>query len=685
MFYSLIILILLIGLYVIHPLLLGVGIILFLLLIFFKKINKKYYLIALIFFSLSYFNSFHNVDMNLNEFVGIVNVSKENYFTFFCDNENYYVKCKENEYNYGDILKIKGKINKLSFASLEGEFNFEKYINEQNIIYELEVKSIEIFFQNPIKLNQFKKYLLTGLNDDEKNFYKSFLFSDSTENTSKYINIGLYSILSSSGLLMYFFIEKMNIICLRFFKTKKAKYFTYILSLPVILFSNFKLANVKVFFLCFNKNILNSKFKRNDILSCLIMINCVFYMKYIFTTSFFYTFFVPFLIPYLNCAVKSFKFRIRGIAFGTLVFLLYIPINIIFNKSISILSFLFVYAFKSLFAYIFVISYVFLLFPFRIHFYKFVFAILKIIISILEKLSINFYFYNLSVVFYVVCGIIIVFIILFYEKNEIKKGSCIFIILICYLYLNSSYIKSNFDTYVTFINVGQGDSALIHNKKTNILIDTGGSNYKDIAKDVLIPFLEKRGINKIDYVFLSHSDIDHAGAYNELKNYMRIDNVIIGSIFENISINGLTFYNLNEINNNEFENSNSSVIKFKLKNYTYLFTGDIDKNTEMDIIQKYNVDSDILKVAHHGSDTSSSIEFLKAVSPKLAIISVGKNNLYNHPSKNVISRLETLQINYLRTDEHSSITIYEHYFKNFLIYCPNKKRFELMKVFYYFY
>ena len=225
---------------------------------------------------------------------------------------------------------------------------------------------------------------------------------------------------------------------------------------------------------------------------------------------------------------------------------------------------------------------------------------------------------------------------------------------------------------VYFIDVSQGDSSIIRIHNKNILIDTGGNYNYDLGKNTIIPFLNSIGVKKIDYLILSHGDFDHMGEAQSLVNNYRVDKVIFNcgplndlekelmnsNINYDICINDLNidntklyFLQTKEYNN---ENDNSNVIYTELDNHNFLFMGDASINTEKEILNKYKIsDIDVLKVGHHGSKTSSSKVFISEVNPKYSVISVGKNNRYGHPNKEVLDNLKDSKI--YRTDEDGSI------------------------------
>lgn len=231
---------------------------------------------------------------------------------------------------------------------------------------------------------------------------------------------------------------------------------------------------------------------------------------------------------------------------------------------------------------------------------------------------------------------------------------------------------------VHFIDVGQGDSTFIvtpHNK--TILIDGGGSLNKnfDVGEKTLVPYILDRGYTKIDYIFVSHFDFDHVGGILSILEELKVGKIIIGKQFENsenyekmikiarkkkieiiqadkendIVIDEVKFNIIwpdkeNIIKENSL-NNNSLVMKMIYKNFSMLFTGDIEEIAERKIIDTYKdnsdiLKSDVLKTAHHGSKTSSINEFLNLVKPKIALIGVGKTNTFGHPNIEVLERLE---------------------------------------------
>ena len=278
-------------------------------------------------------------------------------------------------------------------------------------------------------------------------------------------------------------------------------------------------------------------------------------------------------------------------------------------------------------------------------------------------------------------------------KNKRRCIISIISILLIIPFINIILNNINKETKVYFIDVGQGDSTLIttENKK-NILIDGGGNvtnkNY-DVGENVLLPYLLDRGIKNIDYLFVSHFDFDHVGGLYEIIDKLTINKIIIPKneiILEEEKVfikkaqeKNIKIYRLSENDRiyidkatrihilapldkkieENYMNNNSLVFKFIYKNFSILFTGDIEKIAEEKIINNISksiLKSDILKIPHHGSKTSTTEKFLEYVNPKIALIGVGKNN-FGHPSDVVIERLERKGIKIYRTDLNGEIEI----------------------------
>mgnify|MGYP005966797221 FL=1 len=225
-------------------------------------------------------------------------------------------------------------------------------------------------------------------------------------------------------------------------------------------------------------------------------------------------------------------------------------------------------------------------------------------------------------------------------------------------------------------DVGEADSMLIStpSKKVNILIDTG----RGIDINNIIIYLKSIGISKLNYLIITHGDEDHIGGALYLIDNFKVDNVILNKgdyteleveLIIHLKNKNIKYTNnINKIpllgsymyllNTKKFsnENDNSIVTYFEYQKYKFLFMGDSSSKTEEYLINNYNLTNiSFLKVGHHGSNTSSSTHFINKITPKVSLISVGRNNFYHHPNKEVLTNLSNSVI--YRTDINKSIKI----------------------------
>ena len=218
------------------------------------------------------------------------------------------------------------------------------------------------------------------------------------------------------------------------------------------------------------------------------------------------------------------------------------------------------------------------------------------------------------------------------------------------------------------VDVGQGDCIHVRsNGGINVMLDGGGSKYKNIGKLVLKPYLQQNRIGSLDIAGITHEDIDHSRGIKDLKKIYNIKNYVEGAYAgelakgSGIRVRVLWPFKDDEIEAGE-DNEGSSVFRIDVEGISVLVTGDIGIETEKKLIKKYNgsdmLKVDVLKIGHHGSKYSTSDEFLKAVNPKIALIGVGKNN-YGHPSPSVIDKLKKNDIILYRTDVHGAIGLWK--------------------------
>ena len=238
---------------------------------------------------------------------------------------------------------------------------------------------------------------------------------------------------------------------------------------------------------------------------------------------------------------------------------------------------------------------------------------------------------------------------------------------------------------VDFINVGQGDSALIICNGKAMLVDTGEKEYYSLVEHQL----EKRGVKKLDVVVATHPHSDHIGSMSKIIENYEIGTLLMPEIDEKILVGTEVYqefkgalknnsvqveyvragdeYTLSDAKikilspGKNFEEINDMSVVFMLTygENKFLFTGDIEKDAEAALVlADADLKCDVLKIAHNGSDTSTSEEFLRIAAPQIAVISVGKNNEYGHPKRKIIGRLLRSDILIYRTDYDGTVSFH---------------------------
>ncbi len=587
---------------------------------------------------------------------------KDTYINLIVQNKRkYLVQTDKDTYKLGEIIKIKGKSETITKNTNFYLFNYQNYLRSKKIFYKIKPTKIEKINHKETIIYKLKNKLEERIETfKNKDYFYLFIYGENKLESDLYekiSSIGIAHLLALSGMHISFII-------MPFKKLKKKKYIIptvlliyllivkpsasiYRASLLEIIYELTKLNRKKILiflfflFLLYNPFIIyNFGFKLSFLTSFLLNIKEITYFKQIFKTSF------DALLINMPLCINSF-FKINFLS----------PIyNLFYVPFISFLLFP-------------TIILVFIIKPLE--------PVLTLEIMILEK-SVNL-FSNISILTFdfgylsLIPFILMYILILIFIK---KRKYLVFIIIFLIIHYNSAIFKTSLN--VTILDVNQGDSILLNIPRTDeaILIDTGGIYNKNLTKTVLLKSLKARSIHKVKYLILTHGDYDHMGNAINLVDNFRVDNVIFncGSYNDlekelikvldkkkikyyscikelNIDKNKLHFLQTKEYDN---ENDNSNVIYTELDGYKFMFMGDAGVEKEKDILNKYNISGiDVLKIGHHGSKTSSSKEFINEINPNYSIISVGKNNRYGHPNKEVLNNLSDSKI--YRTDQDGSI------------------------------
>lgn len=248
---------------------------------------------------------------------------------------------------------------------------------------------------------------------------------------------------------------------------------------------------------------------------------------------------------------------------------------------------------------------------------------------------------------------IFVFIIVYIQCLKHFKWKYMILFLIPFLEV---FCNPFFQVYT--LNIGQGDCSVIVEPfyKSVVMIDCGQSLYRDNVERIIFPFLENKNIHTIDTLILTHDDFDHSGGYDHLKEKVKIKQVIKNSK-DKVNVE-YPFYLLLQERMAKDENDSSIISYFTYDHLNYLFMGDASKEIEKQLMDAYDLKADVIKVGHHGSNTSSDAAFLDSLDCRIALISAGYKNKYDHPSTETLKTLDHLHIHTFCTSTNGSIAIY---------------------------
>ena len=311
------------------------------------------------------------------------------------------------------------------------------------------------------------------------------------------------------------------------------------------------------------------------------------------------------------------------------------------------------------------------------------------LVNLLHKMPLNridLHSPSISEVILYYVFILILFKIVDLRKLKVNFNKSIMYYLFFYLISISIFFYQDQSLEIHFIDVGQGDSILIKNKRDNYLVDTGGNilGSFDIGENITLPYLRKNGVRRLKGVFISHFHEDHSKGLPILIDNLKIDNILISYenpeseaynyilekeipltilknkdrliLDKNTSIEVLS-PSVDFVNRKLEENDLSLVFLLRYYNKEILFTGDMEKEVENYLLDKFNKPIDIIKIPHHGSGTSSNLELLEIIKPKVGILTVGRNNIYGHPQREVVDRYNEIGTEIFRTDDMGMIKV----------------------------
>ncbi len=600
--------------------------------------------------------------------------------SYYFENDEY--KFFKEKVNIGSSVRVKGKLVSPKNNTVPYLFNYKKYLYNKRVYYTLKIDSIKILNINSNPFIKLKNRVIKHVNSYKDSTYlyafilgKTELISD--EVLTSYRENGISHLFALSGLHVSIF---SSILLFILKKLRFKEILNYVLIFIFLLlfsfitgFSPSILRATLLFFLLGVNKVFYLNIRTLDILYLVFIILVIINPFIIYNLSFILSFTAAFFLIFSSDLLKGKNYFVSLFKVSLLSYFASLPLSIYYFGYTNLLG--------TILNLVFVPLVSFVVFPLTLLTFiisKF-YSILNITTNLLESLSLLFNKFKI-IIYFPRINLIFVFIylsiLMLYIK--FKKKICLYLIIVLLIFFKiRPYMDSN--TYIYYIDVGQGDSILVLTPHLNkiILIDTGGivsfnENYKsNIVKNKTIPFFRRIGINKVDYLFLTHGDYDHAGEANELLSNFCVKKVFInkGNINniekkinnkEVLRLKNFVIDNIkvNSLNNNVFNNENddSTILLFNIYDYKFLFMGDASIKTEEYLLNNYILPNvDILKVGHHGSYTSTSTDFINVIKPKYSVISVGENNMYKHPNKSVLDILDNTKL--FRTDVDGTIEV----------------------------
>ena len=617
--------------------------------------------------------------------------SKENIIlNYYVDTYDELNKLNDTLYE-GIIITAHGTLNQPSNNTIPNTFNYKKYLKSKKIYYTFKADALEIVGDNSNFYYQFKHWLSKRIESiDDTGYIKAFVLGSKSEIDEEvfktYQNNGITHLFAISGMhislfssILLFLLKKIHL------KDNQAYPIILLFLLGYTFLVSFTASVVRAFTL-YLLLYLNKRLKLGIrttrifiyVIVLILLLNPFFILDIGFLYSSLTSFGLILFSDYLKTSNKV--LALLRVSLIALLFSLPITINNFYEYNfLSILANIVIVPLVS--TIIYPLSLITLILPFFHPILKFFLTILETISTILSSIT-WFKIILPKMPWFLIISYYFIIYLIFKAK---KKRCVIFLIILLLGYKLSFNFDNNF--YVYYLDVGQGDSIVLISPQSRkaTLIDTGGKksvSYNEFppneyhVSNNVITFLKSINISKINTLITTHGDYDHMGESINLVNNFKVGDVILncGSLNEleqelitlldkkhikyskcinQLDISPIKLYFLNS-GKYDNENDNSNVIYLKYNEIKFLFMGDASTVVEQDLLSKYNLkDIDFLKIGHHGSKTSSSKEFITKTNPKYSIISVGKNNRYGHPNKEVLENLKGSKI--YRTDQDGSI------------------------------
>lgn len=596
-------------------------------------------------------------------FRGVVIEAKSNYYILQSGLARYYVYEEGNTRQFGDFLEIYGNSKDFVRTSYESQFNFSSYLAGKGVFKEISAYTSSLRFGLPLRLREWELSFLAHFDANTSALLDAILFAHKDYTSSSIAlasSLALLTLYSSSGIFYGLYCRAIHHLALLKLSERGALIVELLGASLLLPFDLCKIGILRVYLGLLLRLINVLAFKKRysylEILSWSGILLAVIDFHMVYQRGYLLGFGVALVLFFSREWIERKTKRWRPFYSSSLLYAMLLPVSLSSGDGLHVFYPLFSTVSLPLVALFGGLGYLsFLSLPFT-HLLSGYATFLNGVLTFFSQLDLKVPLPGFSEAFIVSYYALFIAVRYFADLGYLKVEYGLYFGLLGLYCVSLIPIIPALTDQVSFINVGQGDSIVIRDGFTTVMIDTGGNLKFDMAEETLIPYLRKERIYHIDYLIASHGDFDHIGAKESLMAKYSVGTFINEASSFPLSVGNLYFTNYNVYGGGE-ENEESLVLSLNFMGYQWLFTGDAPISIEKKIVAAHpELDCDILKLGHHGSDTSSSLEFLQTVTPKVAIVSVGAKNTYGHPSKSVLERLTRLGILIRRTDQEGTIT-----------------------------
>ena len=575
----------------------------------------------------------------------------------------------------GMIINVEGEFVSTRPIKIEGEFDYGAYLKHNHIIGVIRANEIITTgskFTLGVFVQKIYDYVKNNYDKETLQFVLGLILGDdsgfSEDFRESLIMNGTFHLFAISGSHITLFVLLLTSL-FRYFKIKDGYIELLICSFLLIynVVTNFSpsiiRATLMYLFLVINKR-LKLMLSSVDIISIIFIALLLINPYYMYNLGFILSFLISYMIVMISPIIKDKSIIKQSLIISALSQIISLPLTININNSINILSPLSnVLAIFLVETVILPLTILIIFFPYLQGIYNFlIIGFMNISVFTSKYFNIELSFPHFKTIFIIIYFGLIILVVSIRNK---KTQKFIIIALLCFLLCLNNIGYFQYNGEVNYLDLYNGESIIIrqpHNQAT-IVIDTG-----DGKNEALTKFLKYEGIKTIDYLILTHNHIDHNGELTKILNEFVVSNIIISAYDNSISTvdnlikvkkgdiiecGGILLHVLNPQNDDTDINDNSIVLYGEIGGLYHLFMGDVSSDLEMKFA---HLQVDVIKIAHHGSKTSTDTAFIEQLKPRYAIIQTGHIEKFGFPHNEVVTNLKKVNAEIYRTDINGSIT-----------------------------